>query len=135
MNGKPILYRDQYGQTVFAKTTRELKAKCGGRLSKMYVDMKDGSTSPTQSPENTRRAHAAHSACRWMEAVSSFETKENSDFQKRELKRYEKRISTEASEDNIIDLLANLRHLCNRLNLNFDDLNATAENHYREEIK
>lgn len=44
MKGIPTLYLDQYGQTVFASTVRELREKCGGAVSKMYVDQKNGKT-------------------------------------------------------------------------------------------
>lgn len=38
------LFRDQYGQTVCARTIKELREKSGGgRVSKMYVDKADGS--------------------------------------------------------------------------------------------
>lgn len=43
MNGKPMLYLDQFGYTFFARTVKELHAQIGGaRPSKMYVDKKDG---------------------------------------------------------------------------------------------
>jgi hypothetical protein len=43
MNGTLILYRDQYGNTWFASTVRELKNRIGGgRVSKMYRDGKNG---------------------------------------------------------------------------------------------
>jgi hypothetical protein len=43
---KPVLWVDQYGQHVWARTVKELRAKSGGgRISKMYVDAKDGSAS------------------------------------------------------------------------------------------
>jgi len=39
MNGKMMLYRDQYGQTIWAKTVKELREKVGGgHVSKMYRD-------------------------------------------------------------------------------------------------
>jgi hypothetical protein len=45
MKGKLRLYRDQYGRTVIACSVRELARRVGGgRVSKMYVDRKDGST-------------------------------------------------------------------------------------------
>jgi hypothetical protein len=45
MNGKPVLYLDQYGNKWLARTVRELREKIGGgRVSKMYVDKKDGRT-------------------------------------------------------------------------------------------
>jgi len=37
MKGKTILYVDQYGRNIFAKTVSELREKAGGgRVSKMY---------------------------------------------------------------------------------------------------
>ena len=45
MNGKPMLYIDQYGAKIWALSVRELREKCGGgRVSKQYVDGKDGTT-------------------------------------------------------------------------------------------
>jgi hypothetical protein len=46
MTKKPYrLFVDQYGQTVFARTVKELHEKGGpGRVSKMYRDTKDGRT-------------------------------------------------------------------------------------------
>lgn len=45
MNGKMLLYLDQYGGRYFASTVKELREKVGGgRVSKMYRDLKDGST-------------------------------------------------------------------------------------------
>jgi hypothetical protein len=43
---KPTLFRDQYGRTVIARTLKELcgKAERSGRVSKQYVDKKDGRT-------------------------------------------------------------------------------------------
>lgn len=42
---RPRLFRDQYGQTIFARTVAELKDKAGGgRVSKMYADKADGRT-------------------------------------------------------------------------------------------
>ena len=39
MNGRLMLYIDQYGQPVWARTVRELRAKCGGgRVFKIYCD-------------------------------------------------------------------------------------------------
>lgn len=44
MNGKPMMYVDQYGYSVFARNRDELVKKAGGgRISKMYRDKKDGS--------------------------------------------------------------------------------------------
>jgi hypothetical protein len=44
MNGKLILYIDQYGQKYFCRYVKELKTKhyLSGKISKMYVDSKDG---------------------------------------------------------------------------------------------
>jgi hypothetical protein len=43
MNGNLTLYVDQYGKTWTARTVKELREKVGGgRVSKMYVDTKDG---------------------------------------------------------------------------------------------
>lgn len=45
MNGKAILYIDQYGSKFWSTTLTELREKIGGgRVSKMYRDKKDGST-------------------------------------------------------------------------------------------
>ena len=45
MKGKIVLYLDQYGQTVFARSVKELHAKAGpGRVFKVYRDKKDGRT-------------------------------------------------------------------------------------------
>ena len=46
MKTKPYhLFIDQYGQHVWARTVKELREHCGGgRVSKMYVDKKDGRT-------------------------------------------------------------------------------------------
>lgn len=45
MNGTLMLYRDQYGNTWFARTAAELRRNIGrGRVSKMYVDKTDGRT-------------------------------------------------------------------------------------------
>lgn len=45
MNGKLMLYLDQYGDPFWARTLAELReAVGGGRVEKMYVDKKDGST-------------------------------------------------------------------------------------------
>ena len=39
------LFIDQHGAPVWARTVKELREKCGGgRVSKMYVDKKDGRT-------------------------------------------------------------------------------------------
>jgi hypothetical protein len=39
MNGKLMLYIDQYGQPIWARTVRELRSKCGGgRVFKIYCD-------------------------------------------------------------------------------------------------
>lgn len=42
MKGKPTLYIDQWGSRWWAKTIKELREQIGGRVSKMYVDKKDG---------------------------------------------------------------------------------------------
>ncbi len=42
MNGKPVLYIDQYGNKTWANSARELQRKYGGRLFKVYRDKKDG---------------------------------------------------------------------------------------------
>jgi hypothetical protein len=48
MNGTPMLYIDQYGSPVWARTTRELRENAGGgRMSTMYADKKDGRTMRT----------------------------------------------------------------------------------------
>jgi hypothetical protein len=40
-----LLYIDQYGQPVWARTVRELRERAGGgRVSKMYSDKLDGRT-------------------------------------------------------------------------------------------
>ena len=45
MKGKIVLYCDQHGKIVFARTMKELHAKAGpGRVFKIYRDKKDGST-------------------------------------------------------------------------------------------
>ncbi len=45
MFGKLCLYRDQYGNCFHARTLKELREKAGGgRVSKMYIDRKDGTT-------------------------------------------------------------------------------------------
>lgn len=45
MRGKPILFVDQYGQHVIARTLLELKSKVGcSRARKVYRDKADGRT-------------------------------------------------------------------------------------------
>lgn len=44
MNGKPMLYLDQFGNRWHASTVRELRQQIGGRVSKMYRDKPDGRT-------------------------------------------------------------------------------------------
>lgn len=47
MNGKLLLYIDQYGSMFWARTVAELRKQIGmggSRVSKMYVDKKDGRT-------------------------------------------------------------------------------------------
>lgn len=41
MNGQLMLYVDQYGDKLWARTVKELREKCGGgRVFKIYCDMK-----------------------------------------------------------------------------------------------
>ena len=43
MNGILVFYRDQYGDGIWARTARELRAKAGGgRLFKIYADKTAG---------------------------------------------------------------------------------------------
>lgn len=45
MKGKNTLYIDQYGNKFWARTVKELRAQIGmggSRVSKMYVDLKQG---------------------------------------------------------------------------------------------
>lgn len=45
MKTKPLrVFIDQYSQVFRAKNVKDLQHKLGGRVSKMYVDKKDGST-------------------------------------------------------------------------------------------
>jgi hypothetical protein len=45
MHGRPMLYRDQYGNCFMARSVKELRDKVGGgRVSKMYNDLKSGET-------------------------------------------------------------------------------------------
>lgn len=47
MNGKLMLYIDQWGQKFWARTVKELRSNIGtggSRVSKMYVDKKSGGT-------------------------------------------------------------------------------------------
>lgn len=47
MNGKEMLYVDQYGNKFFASTVKELRSKIGmggSSVRKMYRDKKDGTT-------------------------------------------------------------------------------------------
>ena len=47
MNGKPMLYLDQWGTKFWANTVRGLRKQIGmggSKVSKMYVDKKDGRT-------------------------------------------------------------------------------------------
>lgn len=44
MKGKTVLYLDQWGQRFYAKTVKELQEQVGGKVSKMYIDGKDGKT-------------------------------------------------------------------------------------------
>jgi hypothetical protein len=46
MNGKTVLYLDQWGERYWARTIADLRAQIGmggSRVSKMYIDKKDGS--------------------------------------------------------------------------------------------
>lgn len=45
MNGRWMLYIDQYGQRIGARTVKELRERAGGgRVSRQYIDTKDGRT-------------------------------------------------------------------------------------------
>lgn len=45
MNGKLMLYIDQYGNKWHARTVSELREQIGGgKISKMYIDKADGRT-------------------------------------------------------------------------------------------
>ena len=44
MNGKRTLWLDQYGSRFWSSTVKELQQQIGGRINKMYIDKKDGST-------------------------------------------------------------------------------------------
>ena len=47
MNGKPMLYVDQWGNRFVARTVRELRGQIGmggGRVSTMYADKADGTS-------------------------------------------------------------------------------------------
>jgi hypothetical protein len=44
LKGKTTMFRDQYGRAYWARTLKELRDQLPGRVSKMYVDMKDGRT-------------------------------------------------------------------------------------------
>lgn len=41
LRGKTTLFIDQDGKMVYAKTTRELREKIRGRISKMYITIND----------------------------------------------------------------------------------------------
>lgn len=44
MKTKPLrVFIDQYGQVFWAKNVKDLRSYIGGRVSKMYIDKKDGS--------------------------------------------------------------------------------------------
>lgn len=43
MQGKMMLYLDQWGNKFWARTVKELREQIPGRINKMYVDKKDGS--------------------------------------------------------------------------------------------
>lgn len=48
MNGKTTLYRDQWGNCWLASSVKHLREQIGGgKVSKMYVDKKDGTTVQT----------------------------------------------------------------------------------------
>lgn len=64
MKGKTMLYIDQYGEPIWAKTVKELRAKAGGgRVSIMYCELKDGRT--------VRRGYVV--GRRWFSAYIPFE--------------------------------------------------------------
>lgn len=45
MRGTLMLWIDQYGEPIWARTVKELREKAGGgRVSEMYCDTKDGRT-------------------------------------------------------------------------------------------
>jgi hypothetical protein len=46
MNGKPIIYIDQFGSKYFCYNVKDLKEVhyLSGKVSKMFVDSKDGKT-------------------------------------------------------------------------------------------
>jgi hypothetical protein len=47
MNGKSLLYVDQYGNRFYAATAKALREQIGmgsSRIAKMYCDKRDGST-------------------------------------------------------------------------------------------
>lgn len=45
MNGVLMLYIDQYGDPIWARTVPDLRKQAGGgTVSKMYCDLKDGRT-------------------------------------------------------------------------------------------
>ncbi len=43
MQGKMMLYLDQWGNKFWARTVKELREQIPGRVGKMHVDKKDGS--------------------------------------------------------------------------------------------
>lgn len=47
MNGRLMLYIDQWGNHWWARTVKELQKQLGGHVSKMYMDFKDGTTAHT----------------------------------------------------------------------------------------
>ena len=43
MKGQMVMWRDQYGDTIWARSVKELKEKAGpGRVFKIYCDKKEG---------------------------------------------------------------------------------------------
>ena len=45
MNGEMIMFIDQYGETIWCRTVKELRERAsGGKVSKQYVDKNDGRT-------------------------------------------------------------------------------------------
>lgn len=45
MRGRLVLYIDQYGEHIWARTVADLREQAGGgTVSKMYCDLKDGRT-------------------------------------------------------------------------------------------
>ena len=44
MNGKKTMFIDQYGHNYWATTIAGLKSQIPGKVSKLFIDKKDGST-------------------------------------------------------------------------------------------